>query len=197
MSTPTPPVTDTITVVPQPTETLFSLMDTANGLMPTLTPLVAEDKGEVKGEAITEVTPITPLVADTEVISEKIQTPSPLDSPMDSVESLPGEQSPAMTSVGKELARMTRSPRLQGKLIGFISGLEELSNEEELLKNEKRKQIESYMIRISELKMEYETRIHALELEMENLTEQIATMDEEREHITQVIDGFKRELEVV
>ena len=168
-------------------------MDTANGLMPTLTPLVAEDKGEVKGE----VTPITPLVADTEVISEKIQTPSPLDSPMDSVESLLGEQSPAMTSVGKELARMTRSPRLQGKLIGFISGLEELSNEEELLKNEKRKQIESYMIRISELKMEYETRIHALELEMENLTEQIATMDEEREHITQVIDGFKRELEVV
>ena len=92
---------------------------------------------------------------------------------------------------------MTRSPRLQGKLIGFISGLEEISKEEELIKNEKRKQIESYQIRIAELKVEYETRIHALELEEADLDKQIALMDQEGEHITQVIDGFKKELEVV
>ena len=102
-----------------------------------------------------------------------------------------------MSTVGKELARMTRSPRLQGKLVGFIAGLEELSKEEEIVKNEKRKQIESYQTRIQELKAEYEVRIHALELEEADLKKQIATMDEEREHLTQVIDGFKKELEVV
>ncbi len=102
-----------------------------------------------------------------------------------------------MNEVGKELARMTRSPRLQGKLLGFISGLEELSREEDVVKSEKRKQIESYQLRITELKVEYETRIHALELEEADLKKQIAQMDEERKHITQVIDGFKKELEVV
>jgi predicted RNase H-like nuclease (RuvC/YqgF family) len=40
-------------------------------------------------------------------------------------------------------------------------------------------------------------RIHALELEEADLKKQIAQMDEEREHLTQVIDGFKKELEVV
>ena len=199
MTTSTPPVADAITIAPQPTEALFSLMETANGVIPTTipTPLVEEEKIEVKSETITKITPITPLVTDAEVIPQSTQKNSPIDSRADTIEPLVEEQSPAMASVGKELARMTRSPRLQGKLIGFISGLEELSNEEEVLKNEKRKQIESYMTRISELKTEYETRIHALELEMENLSEQITTMDEEREHITQVIDGFKRELEVV
>lgn len=102
-----------------------------------------------------------------------------------------------MSQVGKELARMTRSPRLQGKLTGFITELEELSQEEERLKDEKRKQIESYQLRIEELKKEYETRIHALELEEADLKKQISVMDEERQHITQVIEGFKQELEVV
>ncbi len=191
MSPPIPPVIDMASA--QPTDALFSLMDTASG--PTIPTPIVQTKTNISTETpiiLIPDTPITPIMVATEEAS-------PLLSEIESTvtEALKQEDDHPMSSVGKELARMTRSPRLQGKLIGFISGLEELSKEEELLKNEKRKQIESYKIRISELKAEYETRIHALELEEQNLMEQIVTMDEEREHITQVIDGFKRELEVV
>lgn len=148
----------------------------------------------------------TPEVMHTEAPSLTVQSPvantmsevttAPLSYEAPVEESVEESEHP-MSEVGKELARMTRSPRLQGKLLGFISGLEELSKEEDVVKGEKRKQIESYQLRITELKAEYETRIHALELEEADLKKQIAQMDEEREHLTQVIDGFKKELEVV
>lgn len=190
---PTPPVTDPVVVAPPTTDALFSLIDSV--------PAVESPLPEV--QKVEEPTQVTEVVTSVVIDAEENKSTSIL--------SEPGKTSPSvnqdvtkeedgnhpMSSVGKELARMTRSPRLQGKLIGFISGLEELNKEEELLKAEKRKQIESYRIRIRELKAEYETRIHALELEEQNLQEQITTMDEEREHLTQVIDGFKQELEVV
>ncbi len=155
-----------------PMDSIFSLTDT----IPT-------------GSSFQEVSPIV-----TEVNTESI------GSAISSVglsENVSVSENYPMNQVGKELARMTRSPRLQGKITGFISELEELSQEEERIKVEKRRQIESYRIRIEELRKEYETRIHALELEEEDLKKQIAVMDEEKQHITQVIEGFKKELEVV
>ncbi len=184
MPVPTP-VTDTPS-----TDGLFSLMDTSVPSTPeviVLTPIEVVDPimtilPEDQKSADIIVTPMGNVTSE-EAVSESIwETPTD-DHPMN--------------TIGKELARMTRSPRLQGKLNGFIGELEELSLEEERIKWEKRKQISSYQNRIAELKTEYETRIHALELEEDDLKKQIIVMDEEREHITQVIHGFKQELEVV
>lgn len=162
-----------------------------------------EKKEEAKTDAPTAsldalATPVAkmPITGTSELMSSSETSPATLTSEVTEKETAEESEHP-MSEVGKELARMTRSPRLQGKLLGFISGLEELSKEEDVVKSEKRKQIESYQLRITELKAEYETRIHALELEEADLKKQIAQMDEEREHLTQVIDGFKKELEVV
>lgn len=149
---------------------------------------------DVVADVPAAVDEVTPLVMDVKKEEEKADESNALITPL---EEKAATAVHSMNEFGKELARMTRSPRLQGKLTGFISELEELSNEEERLKAEKRKQIESYQLRIEELKKEYETRIHALELEEADLNKQITVMDEERHHITQVIEGFKRELEVV
>lgn len=167
-----------------PMDSLFSLGDTSPSTSIT----------EVVAEVPVAAEEIAPLVIDVKQEEMKTDESNTFTTPL---EEKAATAVHSMNEFGKELARMTRSPRLQGKLTGFISELEELSNEEERLKAEKRKQIESYQLRIEELKKEYETRIHALELEEADLNKQITVMDEERHHITQVIEGFKRELEVV
>jgi len=203
---PTSPVTDT-TVTPSTdtssTDALFSLIGNTEeekkeeGNIET--PEVVTDVPTSSLDALATPTESTPEVAQTEMSSSEKDTmnESTLSSIEISTKENAEESEHPMSEVGKELARMTRSPRLQGKLLGFISGLEELSKEEDVVKSEKRKQIESYQLRITELKAEYESRIHALELEEADLKKQIAQMDEERERLTQVIDGFKKELEVV
>ena len=220
MPTPTP-VTDTSVVSPVSTLPDSGWTDALFGLMADTVPIAAEapKPEEPKKEisvwevSLFSIDPVSPPVTiDPAVVSETSVPETPVTIDVAPIIDLSASISPAVTSepessviedelpmstVGKELARMTRSPRLQGKLVGFIAGLEELSKEEEIVKNEKRKQIESYQTRIQELKAEYEVRIHALELEEADLKKQIATMDEEREHLTQVIDGFKKELEVV
>jgi hypothetical protein len=199
----TSPVTDTTITPPtdtSSTDALFSLIGNSEEEKKeeakTETPSVLSDAPTVTLDALTTPVAETPITDSTEVNSVPDSVPSSLISELTEKETAEESEHP-MSEVGKELARMTRSPRLQGKLLGFISGLEELSKEEDVVKSEKRKQIESYQLRITELKAEYETRIHALELEEADLKKQIAQMDEEREHLTQVIDGFKKELEVV
>ena len=190
---PTPPVTDPVVVAPPTTDALFSLIDSVPAVASPLPEVQKTEESPTVTEEVTSVATDAEENKSASILPEPGKTSPSVNQDVTKEE----DGNHPMSSVGKELARMTRSPRLQGKLIGFISGLEELNKEEELLKAEKRKQIESYRIRIRELKAEYETRIHALELEEQNLQEQITTMDEEREHLTQVIDGFKQELEVV
>ena len=104
------------------------------------------------------------------------------------------------TSLIREQLRnisLPSSSKLKSKLEEFISELHSLDAEDQAVRDAKRNQIAVYQARVDELKAENESRIHALEFEKADLLKEIQEMDNEKNHIQEVITVFKKELEAV
>ncbi len=89
------------------------------------------------------------------------------------------------------------SSKLKTKLEEFIDELSVLEAEDQSTREEKQKQIEMYRARVEEIKAEYDMRIHALEMEEQDLEKQISAMSmaNEKIRIKDVIHAIRAELE--
>lgn len=89
------------------------------------------------------------------------------------------------------------SSKLKTKLEEFIDELSLLEAEDQSTREEKQKQIEMYRARVEEIKAEYDMRIHALEMEEQDLEKQISAMSmaNEKIRIKDVIHAIRTELE--
>lgn len=67
---------------------------------------------------------------------------------------------------------------------------------DESQKAHKLQQIEMCRMRIAEIRREYDSRIHALQWEMQVLEQEIRDMDGEKTHIKTVIEAFQKELDI-
>ena len=60
----------------------------------------------------------------------------------------------------------------------------------------KMQQIDMCRMRISEIRIEYDNRIHALQWEMQALEQEVRDMEGEKTHIKTVIETFQKELDM-
>ena len=91
------------------------------------------------------------------------------------------------------------SSRLREKLAELVSGLKELSNDEnaELAKAKKQKEIELCELQIRQLEEKHMRQVQEIERKKEKIHEQMASIWEKRRYIQQVADKFERELGIV
>ena len=125
--------------------------------------------------------PVMPLVSDHENTSSVWLIPTTRESSL------------AMTT----MTALSGAPKLKAKLSQFLSELEGMEMWDIHDKEHKKAQIDMYYTRISEIKAEYDLRIHAFQIEIAELEKDIAEMDREKSHIKTVIETFQKELETV
>ena len=144
----------------------------------------SETIGELLSEPLTALELPSPLPIAISVSDHENPT---------SVWSIPSisESSLAMTA----MTALSGAPKLKAKLSQFLSELESMETWDTHDKEHKKAQIDMYYTRISEIKAEYDMRIHAFQLEIAELERDIAEMDAEKSHIKTVIETFQKELE--
>ena len=94
------------------------------------------------------------------------------------------------------IGHLSSSSKLKSKLAEFLSELESMEFWDESQKAHKLQQIEMCRMRIAEIRREYDSRIHALQWEMQALEQEIREMDGEKSHIKTVIEAFQKELDI-
>jgi hypothetical protein len=87
------------------------------------------------------------------------------------------------------------APRLKAKLSQFLGELESIEVGDQNDRAHKLQQIEMCKQRIVEIRVEYDMRIRALQIEMQALEREIEMMDLEKNRIKNVIQTFQKELE--
>ena len=97
---------------------------------------------------------------------------------------------------GAVLWYISSSSKLKSKLTQFLGELESMEVGDESQKTHKIQQIDMCRMRISEIRIEYDTRIRALQWEMQALEQEVRDMDGEKNHIKTVIETFQKELEM-
>lgn len=95
-----------------------------------------------------------------------------------------------------ERIHLSSSSKLKSKLSQFLGELESMEVWDESQKNHKMQQIDMCRMRISEIRIEYDARIHGLQWEMQSLEREVRDMDSEKNHIKTVIETFQKELDM-
>ena len=191
--------------VTTPTDTaLFSIFNEDPTVPDTsASPISLEGSSTIGSDTLIEE---SSLFSDLSHLSDSGTPPPTIEASTYTHDALPDLTSPHSwdistdTSLIREQLRnisLPSSSKLKNKLEEFISELHSLDAEDQAVRDAKRNQIAVYQARVDELKAENESRIHALEYEKADLLKEIQEMDNEKNHIQEVITVFKKELEAV
>ncbi len=105
-------------------------------------------------------------------------------------------ESPSFTNVESGKIHLSSSSKLKLKLSQFLGELESMEVGDEGQRAHKMQQIDMCRMRISEIRIEYDNRIHALQWEMQALEQEVRDMEGEKTHIKTVIETFQKELDM-